>query len=130
MPLESGGNLSTHLPTFPTFPLSLSFFYFPSLSVVLSLFVFPLLIYAFYLFLQLVLVTSMGNKCNFNCTCTSKAEGISIHFFSSMPIILSTIAFMCLRKIVLGVWHGYYIQKRRRRKSFCLLCMLPSRCIY
>lgn len=66
-------------------------------------------------------MSSLGNK-YFSCTCTSRAEA-EVQFFN-YTITVSTIAFICLRKMVLGVWHGYYIQKRRRRK--CLLtCMRP-----
>jgi len=38
----------------------------------------------------------------FSCVVTMEVSGIS---------------YICLKRVVLGVWHGYYIRKRRRRKA-------------
>jgi len=33
---------------------------------------------------------------------------------------VSGTTYICLKRVVLGVWHGYYIRKRRRRKATVL----------
>jgi len=72
--------------------------------------------------LHLVSAISMGCEDNYHFNYNYSETEDEVQFFSNI-VSVSCISFICQRKIVLGIWHGYYIQKRRRRK-FLFKCMI------
>lgn len=87
-----------------------------------------MMIPAFYIFLRLVFALSMGIEHGYHFNYTYSKSEVKMSFFSNI-VTVSCISFICQRKIVLGIWHGYYIQKRRRRKSLFMMYG-TSWCIY
>lgn len=122
----SGGSLSIPQPTFfsPLFFLTLSLLYLPLFfrswySLLFSVFM-SSLIMAFYGLFHLVFAFSMGIEHKYSFNYTYNQSDDKVNFFSNI-VTVSCISFICQRKIVLGIWHGYYIQKRRRRKSLFMM---------
>jgi len=74
--------------------------------------------------LHLLSAISMGCENGYHFNYTNSETEDEVQFFSNI-VSVSCISFICQRKIVLGIWHGYYIQKRRRRKSLFMLYDRP-----
>jgi len=49
----------------------------------------------------------------------------SSYMLTNTPLMLGLLgsSFVCLKRLVLGIWRGYYIRKRcrRKRRSFCVM---------
>lgn len=68
------------------------------------------------LFLLHIITTSKMRTKSFDFNGKRHSSNNEVIIFCYFYNVVTVVTFICLRKNILGHWHGYYIQKRRRRK--------------